>query len=296
MTLKDLLLVILVTCTWGLNYVFVKIGVASIPPIFFCALKFIVCSALISLFKFKTQLKWQLIAKMGMVLGVFTFSLLYLGIQLGVPSGIASLLMQAQMIFTIVLSALVLRDRFSGLEWAGIILAFGGLYGITHHSGGGGNEMISGIGVVLIFGAAFAGGLSNIIVKKAGSIDNFELITWMSLVPPIPLLVISYFFEDHQFDSIRSINGVGIVSIFYGSIFSTVFGYGLWGKILKKYSPSTVAPLLLLVPVFGILFSYLILGEQLTSLQLLAAAIVLVGLVITIIGNQRRLNGGMKNF
>ncbi len=291
MSFKDLLFAILVTFVWGLNYIFVKIGVATIPPLFFCALKFSVCSLLVVLFKFKTQLKWSLIAKLGLVLGTLTFSFLYLGIQLGVPSGIASLLMQAQMIFTILLSVLLLKDQCSWMEALGIGIAFLGVFGITQHPD---SQAINGFGVALILCAAFAGGLSNIIVKKAGSIDNFELIVWMSLIPPIPLFALSYLVEENQINSILSLDFKGGFSILYGSVISTVFGYGLWGKLLKKYSPTTVAPFLLLVPIFGIISSYLILDEKLAPAQLFAAVIVIVGLLITMLGNRSKLKSNSE--
>ena len=205
-------------------------------------------------------------------------SLVFLGMDLGLPAGLSSLVLQIQVVFTLLLSGILLHDPPSRWQKIGVAVALGGigLLAVDMHDGA------TFPGLVLVVAAGFVWGISNMLLKLSRSVDMFRLIIWMSIVPPLPLLLISLIFEEGQAEAIAGVSWTGAGAILYTGLISTVLGFGLWGKLFKQYSPNTIAPFALLVPVSGIISSALVLGERFTVIELLSLCIVFAGLFMVI--------------
>ena len=182
---------ILISAIWGLNYVITKIGLQDFSPIFFTCLRYTaIVFPLIFVIK-RGGLSWTLIVQTGFLLGTMTFTLAFIGIKLGVPAGLTSLVMQSQVVFTLIFSGLVLKDQPSAPQKIGIGIAVLGLAGLVWSL----RETPSFVGLLFVLAGAVCSGMTKIVMKKGGDFDTFRLMVWMSIVPPIPLLGLSLLVE-----------------------------------------------------------------------------------------------------
>lgn len=278
MPLRHTLLATLVAAAWGFNFVVIHIGIGDFPPLLFSALRFTLAAVPLIFFVRKPDVPWSIILGIGGMLGVVKFSLLFIGMDMGLSAGLASLVLQTQAFFTIILAALLLGERPTGGQLAGMFVAFSGIALVASTVGGD----LSALGFALAIAAALAWACSNLIMKKAGPVDMLSLMVWVSVIPPIPLFALSFMFEGQEAITVAFLNlrleGVG--ATVYIAFVATIFGFAVWGKLINLYGAGKVAPYSLLVPIFGMTFSALLLGEEFGPLRLLAAALVITGLAI----------------
>lgn len=279
-----ILLLVLVAALWGFNFVVIKLGLDNFPPLLFSALRFLFAAVPLVFFIRRPQVSWRLIIGIGLMLGVVKFSLLFVGMKVGVPPGLASLILQSQAFFTVILAMIVFSERPRPLQLFGMGLAFGGIALIASTVNGDFNAT----GLALAIAAAVAWACSNMLMKKVGRVQMLNLMVWVSLVPPIPLLVISVLFEGWQrdIDAIMHINLMGAGAVLFVAYVATVFGFGVWGAMISRYGVATVAPFSLMVPVFGMSSAALLLGEALGPVRILAAALIIAGLILNVFNPQ----------
>ncbi|OZG74198.1 hypothetical protein BTA51_04050 [Hahella sp. CCB-MM4] len=280
MALKHVALALLVCIIWGTNFTVIKIGLEEMPPLFFSAMRFAMVALLAVWFvPFPRQHIKSLIG-VGVILGIVKFSLLFGGMSLGVGAGVSSLLLQAQVFFTVILCLLVLGEKVSFIQWLGIFMGGAGLWLFAVNDGSVG----SWTGSVLILLAAFCWAISNLIMKRMGKVELLGFMVWVCAIPPIPLLVLSYVFESPDIaGTLTRLSLTGWGTILYVSFISTLLAYALWGMLLSRYAAIQVTPFALLIPVVGILVSSLWLGERLSIIQMGGAALTLLGLLLCVI-------------
>ncbi|HTM78461.1 MAG TPA: EamA family transporter [Devosia sp.] len=281
MPLRDLLLALGVVIVWGLNFVAIKWGVEEVPPFMLTALRYIGCVLPAVFFIRRPKVSWGLLFIYGMSVGVLQFGLLFSAIKLGMPAGLASLVMQIQVFFTMGLAVLFLGERPSWVQLGGALVALAGLGAIAAGQLGG------AVLVPLLMTVAAAGfwAVSNIANKRAGKIDMVAFVVWASLIPPIPLLALSALLEGPQaFAALAQLSPRGIGSVLYTAYVSTLFGYGAWAVLLGRHPASTVAPFALLVPVVGFAGAMVLLGETVSALDIAGSALILLGLALHLLG------------
>ena len=208
------------------------------------------------------------------------FSLLFIGMDVGMPAGLASLVLQAQALFTVVLAALLLGERIAGSQVLGLAVAFGGLVLVA----GGLDGAATAEGFALVIAAAVAWGFGNLALKRAAPADPLRFMTTVCVVPPLPLLALSLAFEGPAEigGALAHADALGIAAVLYLAFAATTVGWGLWGGLMARYPASTVAPFSLLVPVFGLSFGALLLGEPVTGRDIAAAGLILGGVLLTL--------------
>ena len=198
--------------------------------------------------------------------------------------------MQSQVIFTLVLSALVLKDTPSVAQRIGVLVSAIGVALLIWNF----KDSPTIIGLFFVLAGALCSGITKIVMKKAGNYDTFRLMIWMSIVPPIPLLLLSLIFETDQLQSLLNVTYRGVGAVFFNAFISTILGFGLLGYLLKKYSPNQIAPYGFLVPVFGLGPGYIILNETLDANSVIACCLIMLGLVYPKYGAplfERRITG-----
>ncbi|KKB86232.1 acetylserine transporter [Devosia limi DSM 17137] len=281
MPLRDLALALAVVTIWGLNFVAIKWGVSEVPPFLLTALRYLGCALPAVLFIRRPAVSWGLLIAYGLTVGVVQFGLLFSAVQLGMPAGLASLVMQMQVFFTMVLAVSLLGERPGPFQIGGALVALGGLAVI-------GVEQMGGavlLPLLMTVAASLFWAVSNIITKRAGKVDMLAFVVWGSLVPPIPMLVLSWLFEGPQaYAALAHISALGIGSVLFIAYGSTLFGYGGWAILLGRYPASTVAPFSLLVPVAGFASAMLLLGEAVSMLEMLGSLLIFAGLVLNVFG------------
>ena len=285
MRARDVLVAVLVAAAWGFTFVVIKVGLRDFPPLLFSALRFAVAALpLLWLWREGPPAPWRLILGIGLALGVGMFSLLFIGIDVGLPAGLASLVAQTQAFFTALLAALLLGERPTGRQLAGMALAAGGIVVIAGDIAGETGSGGSLLGLALVLGAALAWAAANILTKQAGARDPLRLMVWVSAVAVAPLLLLSWGFEGggRMVSALLGMSWTGAGAVVFQSLIATLAAFGAWSMLLARYPASLVAPFSLLVPVFGMSSTALLLGETLSSAKLAGAALVMVGLAVTV--------------
>ncbi|KAF6631075.1 O-acetylserine/cysteine efflux transporter [Pantoea agglomerans] len=290
MSVKDMLLALCVVVAWGVNFVVIKLGLQGMPPFLLAGLRFTLVAfpAIFFVRRPPIPLRWLVVYGMTISFGQFAF--LFLAIKLGMPAGLASLVLQAQAFFTLLLGALLLAERLRWNHIVGIIIATLGMFLLA--TAGMEGQTSAGITLttmMLTLSAALSWGLGNItnkIIMRNRSVPIMSLVVWSALVPIVPFFACSLLF-DGQAAIVYSLLHIGlqtVLALFYLAFVATIVGYAIWGNLLSRYETWRVAPLSLLVPVVGIITAALVLDEHLSGQQMLGAVVIILGLLVNVFG------------
>lgn len=277
---RHIALALLVVVIWGFNFVVIKLSVDALPPLLAAALRFS-CAAVPAVFLVKPpKAHWGLVVGFGLAFGVALYGFLNLAMAWGMPAGLSSLVLQVQAFFTMGLAFLLLGERPSRFQITGAIIAFGGIAVIA--AGRLGGTSLLPFGMTLL--AAFAWGVANVLTKKAGRVNAVSFIVWGALVVPVPLLGLSLRIEgpDAVGAAIAGFGWQDAALIAFLAYPATLLGASIWSWLLGQHPASVVAPFTLLVPITGILSGALLLGEQISPLEIAGAALVIAGLAVTV--------------
>jgi O-acetylserine/cysteine efflux transporter len=271
---------------WGMNFVVIKIGLKGVPPLLLGALRFLLVAfpAVLFLPRPKVPLKWLVAYATTISLAQFAF--LFSAMAVGMPAGLASLVLQAQVFFTVGLSAWIFGDRLRASNLLGMLVASGGLVllGIASIRNSGSQVTLAGFMLTLCAAFSWAGG--NVINKKIGPSAVLSLVAWGALIPIIPFFLLSLYFDGPATvaTSLSHLTWPTVLAVLYLALAATLIGYTLWGRLLSTLPTQMVAPLTLLVPVVGLSAAWILLDEALQPLQLAGAALVMGGLVVNVFG------------
>jgi O-acetylserine/cysteine efflux transporter len=282
MSPKDLLLALIVVVVWGVNFVVIKVGLHGIPPMLLGALRFALVAFPAVFFIKRPAVSWRWIFAYGLTISFGQFALLFYAMSVGMPAGLASMVLQTQAFFTLIFASMFLGERLRAANVAGLLLAACGLTVIALQGG----HAMTLAGFLLTVAASSMWGAGNIVTKRMGRVDLLSLVVWASLIPPLPFLALSFMLEGREriVTSLAEISWLSIAMIVYLSVISTMIGYTLWGKLFARYPASQVAPFSLLVPVVGLASAALLLGEGLSPMQLAGALLVMAGLAVNVFG------------
>ncbi|MFD9265078.1 EamA family transporter [Streptomyces goshikiensis] len=272
-------LAVLVAAVWGFNFVVIQIGLGHFPPLLLSALRFLVAAVPAVFFVGRPKVAWKWILGVGAFLGIAKFGLLFTGMDAGMPAGLSSLVLQIQSVFTAVLAAVVLRERPGRVRVFGMGVALAGIAFAAADGGASGPVL----GFTLVVAAAACWGVSNVLTRKASPPDAMNFMVWVCTVPVLPLFALSLLFEGPARDlaALRGLDWSGAAVIAYVAWVSTVFGFGAWSYLMRRYPASSVAPFSLLVPVFGMSSAALVLGEEISALRWVAALLLVGGVAAT---------------
>ncbi|MEG3111123.1 EamA family transporter [Pantoea sp. T14] len=284
MKLHHLLLAILITAIWGVNFSVIKLGLNAVDPLILAGIRFTLCALPALFFIRKPDVKWRYIISYGLVFGIGLWGLVNLGIKTGLSAGIASLLLQFSAFFTILLGSLVFKESLNRYQIAGFTLACTGLLSIVLITDG----SVTLFGTLLVLAGAMAWSIANIINKRSGTKQIFAFLVWSSAFSPVPLFLLDWLVNGANGYTalVTHLDARSVLSILFQVYPNTLFGYWVWNSLLKQYPISTVAPLSLLVPVFGILGSMVIFGEDVSMVKILALLLIISGLAVGLYGHR----------
>ena len=288
MTRKDGLLALLVVVVWGLNFVVIKLGLHNMPPLMLAGLRFMLVAFPALLFVARPAIPLRLLLGYGLTISFGQFAFLFCAIGLGMPAGLASLVLQAQAFFTIILGAFVFGERLQGKQLAGISLAVFGVLVLIEGSLNGQHVALLGFMLTLAAGLSWACGniFNKLIMQHETRPPVLSLVVWSALIPIVPFMAASFILDGPQamLKSLVEIDLTTILSLIYLALVASIIGYGIWGSLLGRYETWRVAPLSLLVPVVGLASAALLLDETLSVLQLCGAGLIMAGLYINVFG------------
>ena len=286
----DWLFALIVIGVWGVNFVVMKWGLQEVSPLLLCALRFAAAALPFVLFiRPPANLPWRWLGTYGLVQGVGQFGLLFAGMQLGMPAGMASVVLQTQAFISLLLAAVLMQERPRSWQWFGLCIATVGLIAIGSAHGEGAGQMAL-LGFLCTVAAAAMWACANLITRHIASFGRYEpvpFLVWSSVFPIIPLLLMSLWLEGGahaMWGQLQAMTWQGWGAVAYLAFISTLLGYGIWTKLLQRYPTSTVAPLSLLVPVVGLLSAMLLLSEYPNAQQWIGIAGVLLGMLVNQFG------------
>jgi O-acetylserine/cysteine efflux transporter len=287
-------LAVLVAFVWGTNFVVIKWALAVLPPFLFAALRFALAAFPALLFIPKPNVSWGNLALYGLLIGAGQFGIMLWAMREQISPGLASLVIQTQVFFTIMISMLRLGERLRALQVVALIVAASGILILLMNTGG----SVTGLGLIAILIAAMAWACGNIVAREAGagaqkkgsSVNMLAYVIWSSLFAVPPLVALSLLLEGWPAISAALANATAPVwaAVLWQSVGNTLFGYAAWAWLLSRFAASAVSPWALLVPVFGMGASALWLNESLPAWKLIAALCVLSGLALNVWAMRRR--------
>lgn len=278
MSPADALIALLVMAVWGTNFVVIKFALGVLPPLLFATLRFLLVCFPAVLFLKRPAVPWRHLAAYGLLIGAGQFGLLYIAMTGYISPGLASLVVQTQVVFTIALSMIFTGDKIRAYQVGAVILAGAGIAVIATHAQGSATPL----GLVLIIGAALSWAGGNVVARLGGRVNMLAYVVWSSLFSVPPLLALSLIFEGPAAigAGLSHIDAGVLAAILWQSAGNTMFGYSLWAWLLSRHPAATISPMALLVPVFGMSASALLLGEPMQDWKLFAALLVLGGLAV----------------
>ncbi|MFD6401294.1 EamA family transporter [Nocardia sp. NPDC060249] len=283
MTSRDRLLGLTVVVLWGLNFLAIRVGLDHFPPFFFVALRFAVIAIPVLIFIPRPAVRTRWLLLYGTGFGILQFAFLFTAMRTGMPTGLASLVLQSSAPFTVMLGAVLLRERLRPVQVAGLAVAVFGMVII------GADRMATAtlLPVLLTLAGGLGWAFGNIGARQAGAdspgYNPLHLTLWMSVVPVLPMLALSMAVEGpgtgfRAIGAAFSADGLpALGAVAYIAVLATVCGSGLWTYLMSRYPAGTVAPLSLLVPVVGIAAAWVVLDEQPSVAALIGGAIVIAG-------------------
>jgi O-acetylserine/cysteine efflux transporter len=286
---RDTALAVLVAVVWGTNFVAIRTGLDSVPPLLFLAVRFVVVCIPAVFFVRRPALPWRDLALIGLFTSLGQFALMYLALELGMPPGLSSLVLQAQVLLTVVIAALWLREKPSTAQRVGVALGGAGL--VTIAAGRGLTAPLLPL-VVLVL-AAVSWAVGNVLTRRAGSLSGpgsglgsgLGVTVWSGLVVPVPALGLSLAFEGPAAigEALTHVEVSAVLSTAYTAYLSSLVGYGIWNTLLSRHPVAKVTPFAMLVPVFGMAAAAVVYDERPNVLELLGGLVLLAGVAVAVL-------------
>lgn len=289
---RHALLALAVVAVWGSNFVVIHWALLVMPPLLLATLRFALVLFPALLFMPRPALPWTALAAYGLLIGAGQFGLLYIAINGHIAPGLASLVVQTQVFFTIGLAAWADGETMNWLQVPALLLAVAGIGLIGWHTGG----EVSAMGLVLVLMAALSWGLGNQVARRMGKtgrdgrpVNTLAVVVWSSAFALPLLLVLTLLFEGPARigTALAAADAGTWAAVAWQAVGNSLFGYAVWGWLLARHPAATITPMALGVPVVGMASAALLLGEALPAWKLAAAALVIGGLAINLWAQRR---------
>lgn len=294
MTTPDILRALLVVLIWGMNFVAIKIGLQHIPPFALGAIRFAMVALPAVFFIAHPRLPWRLLLAYGLSISFGQFAFLFVAMRVGMPAGLASLVLQASAVFTVVFSAAIFKEKIFAHQIIGMLISVFGLVVLASfsmtYSAPNLNE-VSLIGFVLTLCAAASWALGNVVSKhiaRTQPVPLLSLVVWGGLIS-IPFFVgCAFWFEGADvFGQVAAhVTWQDAAALAYIAYLATLVGYVHWGNLLAKYPAAWIAPLTLIVPPIGLTAAFVWFDERLAVWQMIGIVIIMMGLLMNVFGHR----------
>lgn len=278
LSFSHFMIALAVTLIWGTNFVVMRYGLDVLPPLLFAALRFAFVFLPVAFFLPKPDVSWGRLASYGLLVGALQFGVLLVAMREDVSPGLASLLVQAQVFFTIGLAIFLNGERVLRHQWFAVVLAISGIVLIGVKSGGD----ATAFGILLALISAFSWAAGNMVARATPGVNMLAYVVWSGVFAAVPLFIASWIFEGREaiVSGLSAAGPLTWLAVLWQAVANSLFGYAAYGWLLARYQAASVAPLTLLVPVFGLTSSALLLGEGLPAWKITAAVMIIGGLVI----------------
>ncbi|MBM7818473.1 O-acetylserine/cysteine efflux transporter [Cellulosimicrobium cellulans] len=296
MPLRSSLLALLVAVVWGVNFVVIDLGLGDMPPTLFVALRFLVVLVPAIFLVPRPRARWRDVLLVGAFMSLGQFGLLYTALALGMPAGLASLVLQAQVGLTVLFAAATLREVPTRSQLVGVLVGAAGLVVV----GVGRSASTPALAFVVTLAAAASWAVGNVVARRAGSrqalpsadqgstsrrpgLEGLSMTVWSALVVPLPMLGLSLALDgpDAVGHALTHLTLAPVLSTLYTAWLASLVGYGIWNTLLARHPASAVVPFTMLVPPVGMLAAWVVLDEVPNAAELLGGVVLLLGVATT---------------
>ena len=286
LSVRDALLALAIVFVWGTNFVVIRLGLDALPPLFFATLRFCFVFVPAAFFLKRPNVRWANLAVYGIAIGLFQFGMLFIAMKGHISPGLASLVVQMQVFFTIGLAMLRSGETLAPHRIAAFAVALAGMGVIAAHNGDG--ATLGGVALVLV--AAMGWAFGNTASREAGKVNMLAYVVWAALFSIPPLAILSLLLEGPTAiaTGLARASAVTWAAVLWQAVGNTMFGYACWGWLLSRYPAATVAPMSLLVPIFGFGASALLLHEPLPLWKIGATLLIMAGLAVNLLWRPRK--------
>jgi len=291
---RHIALAVLVATIWGANFVVIDLGLGDLPPTLFVALRFVVVLLPAIFLVPRPQVPWRDVVLVGAFMSLGQFALLYTALAVGMPAGLASLVLQAQVGLTVVIAALALRERPSRPQVLGVVVGAAGLAVVAV----GRAATTPALGLVLVVAAATSWAVGNVVARRAsgrarpstsaapprtGFGAGLSMTVWSALVVPLPLfaLAVAVNGPDAVAQALTHLTVPAVLSTLYTAWLASLVGYGIWNTLLAHHPAAAVVPFTMLVPVVGLSTAWLVQGEAPNAWEAAGGGLLLLGVAVT---------------
>ena len=311
---RHVALAVLVAVIWGANFVVIDLGLGDIPPTLFVAIRFVVVLVPAIFLVPRPNLPWRDVVTIGAFMSLGQFGLLYSALAVGMPAGLASLVLQAQVVGTVVIAALVLHERPNRTQVIGVLVGVVGLVIV----GVGRSAATPALGLLLTVAAALSWAIGNVAARRAaahastsasgspsaaasaggagGLAAGLSLTVWSATVVPLPLFALSLVIDgpDAVLHALTHPTVAAVLSTLYTAWLASLVGYGIWNTLLARHPAAAVVPFAMLVPVVGLSTAWLVQGEVPNTWEAVGGAVLLLGVAVTtgVLSPRRRPGSG----
>lgn len=275
-----------VNLTFGGAYVAGKLGVDHFPPLFFSAVRFLLVFLALSYFFRVAPIKAMVQQKhpaqksfwaFCLAMGIGVYCPMYLSLALA--DGVSAILVGTQ--FSVPIAALLgvwwLKHALSRVVWFGILMAFSGVMTVGY------DEAILGHGLsflLIILSATFYA-VGNVSSKSlSGVVNVLNLQAWMCLLSILPMLALSFIFEEGQWESLRTADWGAWLALLYSSLMVSLIGHNGMFALLRLYPVGLIMPYYVLTPIFGIGLGFIFFEETVSLKFYIGTAVALLGVFI----------------
>lgn len=285
MSLRERFLALLVALIWGGNFVVMRVALDYYPPLIFSTLRYVLAALPLAFFP-RPPVPLLHLCLVSVPLLAGQFALLMVGIAHGMPPGLASVVMQSQVMLTILLAALFVGERATRRQAIGACAGMAGLAVIGATIGGD----VPLAGFLFTLSGALSWAVGNVALRTLPkTADGLGIAAWMSAASILPCLVAALIFEGPSavFNALRVTNLIGLSTLVYNGLLVTLVAFWIWSALMVRYPAGEVAPYALLVPVFGLIATAIVFGEQHSSLRTSGMVLVLSGVAVAVLPVRR---------
>jgi O-acetylserine/cysteine efflux transporter len=263
---------------WGLGFVFAKGAIDHFPPILLMALRFLLTAFALVWFVPIPRQNFGRLFKIAIVAAAIQYSLTFTGVK-GLEAGLASIIVQLEVPFLVILGALLLKEKPGYKKWLGIGVSFLGVAIMSQQ------DELSGslVSVVLVLCGCFAWALGQVMVRKLDNVTGIQVTAWIAVFATPQLFFMSAVFESGQLEAIRTAKPLVWWTVLYLGLVMTCLGYFFWNTLIRAHDVGKVAPFLLLLPVFSVIGGYFFLGETITLEKFYGGATILLGIALIVL-------------
>ncbi len=285
MNRRDSLLAALVATVWGFNFVVIDWGMGDVPPLIFLASRFLLVIVPAVWLVPRPRAPWRVVALIGVFMSLGQFGFLYVGMAAGMPPGLAALVLQAQVIFTVVIAAGALRERPTTGQALGVLIGTGGLLVVA--VGRGGHVPLLALSLCLL--GALSWGIGNVLSRASGVSGGLSLTVWSALVVPVPLVALSLVLDGPAAvgDGLAAFGWEALLSTVYTAGLASLVGYGIFNTLLGRNPSASVVPWVLLAPVVAMTSAWVLLDQRPNLAESVGGLVLVLGVLVALRPSRR---------